>query len=71
MVRIVSELDADGEEDFSAGSELGKRTVQPIWEECQAAIMARIDKITLDELCSRAETSGFAKQLEGADNFAI
>lgn len=71
VVRIVSELDADGEEDFSAGSELGKRTVQPIWEECQAAIMARIDKITLDELCSRAETSGFAKQLEGADNFAI
>jgi Rrf2 family protein len=71
VVRIVSELDADGEEDFSAGSELGRRTVQPIWEECQAEIMARIDKITLDDLCGRAETSGFAAQLEGADNFAI
>ncbi len=71
VVRIVSELDADGEEDFSAGSELGKRTVQPIWEECQAAILERIDKITLDDLCNRAETSGFAAQLEGADNFAI
>ena len=71
VVRIVSELDAEGEEDFSAGSELGRRTVQPIWEECQEAIMAKIDKITLEDLCNRAGTSGLEAALEGADNFAI
>src|SRR3546814_11826753 len=56
VVRIVSELDADGEEAFSAGSELGRRTVQPIWDDCQAIMMAKIDKITLEDMCARAET---------------
>lgn len=71
IVRIVSELDADGEDNFLAGSDLGRRTVQPIWDECQAAVMAKVDKITLEDLCNRAETAGFSAELEGADNFAI
>src|SRR3546814_13473603 len=71
VVRIVSELDADGEEAFSAGSELGRRTVQPIWDDCQAIMMAKIDKITLEDMCARAETAGIADELEGADNFTI
>ncbi|HEY9567889.1 MAG TPA: Rrf2 family transcriptional regulator [Thalassobaculum sp.] len=71
VVRIVSELDADGEEAFSAGSELGRRAVQPIWDDCQAIMMAKIDKITLEDMCARAETAGIAAELEGADNFTI
>ena len=71
VVRIVSELDADGEDSFTAGSELGRRTVQPIWDECQASIMAKIDKITLEDMCGRAETAGLEAELEGADNFTI
>ncbi|WP_341704450.1 Rrf2 family transcriptional regulator [Ferrovibrio sp.] len=71
IVRIVTELDADGEESFLAGSELGRRTVQPIWDECQASILARIDKITMEELCARAEGAGLEAELEGADNFTI
>lgn len=70
VVRIVSELDADGDEGFAAGSDLGRRTVQPIWEECQAVLMAKVDKITLEDLCNRAEKSGLAAELETAD-FAI
>ncbi len=71
VVRIVSELDADGEEPMLAGSELGRRTVQPIWDECQVVVMERIDRITLEDLCNRAQIQGIDAPLEGADNFAI
>lgn len=67
VVRVVSELDADGEEPTSAGSELGRRTVQPLWDECQATIMARIDHVTLEDLCNRAGTVGIKQGSETAD----
>lgn len=71
IVRVVSELDADGEAPATAGSELGRRTVQPIWDECQSTIMEKIDRITLEELCNRAQSAGLPGSTETADNFAI
>src|SRR3546814_12682520 len=63
VVRIVSELDADGEEAFSAGSELGRRTVQPIWDDCQAIMMSKIDKITLEDMFARSDSAGISSDL--------
>lgn len=71
VVQIVSELDADADEATGAGSELGRRTVQPLWEECQSQIMQKIEKVTLEDLCARAQANGTAPPSEGADNFAI
>lgn len=71
VVRIVSELDADADEATGAGSELGRRTVQPVWDECQAMVLQQIDGITLEDLCNRAQTSGIDAPLDGADNFTI
>jgi len=71
VVRIVSELDADADEMVGVGSELGRQTVQPLWDECQAQIMQKIEKVTLEDLCNRAGPESTDALREGADNFAI
>ena len=43
-----------------AGSALGHRVVRPIWLELQDETMRRLDALTLDELCTRANRVGIA-----------
>ena len=59
IVRIVRGLET-GEDPITApaGSPLGHRVVRPIWLELQDETMRRLDALTLDELCSRADRAG-------------
>ena len=41
-----------------AGSRLGKDVVRPLWRELQEETMARLNTITVEELCRRARESG-------------
>ena len=61
IVRIVRGLET-GEDPITdpAGSALGHRVVRPIWLELQDETMRRLDELTLDELCSRADRAGIA-----------
>jgi Rrf2 family iron-sulfur cluster assembly transcriptional regulator len=61
IVRIVRGLET-GEDPITdpAGSALGRRVVRPIWLELQDETMRRLDELTLDELCSRADRAGIA-----------
>jgi len=58
ITRVVMSLEG-GENDLPApGSELGKRVVQPLWRTLQEEMMARMDEITVEELCLRARNEG-------------
>jgi Rrf2 family iron-sulfur cluster assembly transcriptional regulator len=61
IVRIVRGLET-GEDPITdpAGSVLGRRVVRPIWLELQDETMRRLDALTLDELCTRADRAGIA-----------
>jgi Rrf2 family protein len=61
IVRIVRGLET-GEDPITApaGSALGLRVVRPIWLEMQDETMRRLDALTLDELCTRADRAGIA-----------
>jgi Rrf2 family transcriptional regulator, iron-sulfur cluster assembly transcription factor len=59
IVRTVRHLET-GEDPISdpAGSALGHQVVRPLWIELQEETMRRLDALTLDELCARAQRAG-------------
>jgi Rrf2 family protein len=59
IVRVVRSLDG-GDDPLAedAGAELGRRVVRPLWLELQDEVMARLDNITIEDLCLRAHHEG-------------
>jgi Rrf2 family protein len=55
ITRIVRAMES-GEDPVGdpAGSELGHKVVRPLWQELQNEVMARLDAVTVEDLCLRA-----------------
>jgi Rrf2 family iron-sulfur cluster assembly transcriptional regulator len=70
IVRVVGANDTvdEGEEN---GSELGRKVVRPLWTELQSELMARLDGITIDELCNRADAAGVISEGRQHLDFSI
>ncbi len=67
VVRIVRKMET-GEEvakDISH-SELGTRVVSPLWAELQDSVMTKLDDISIDDLCTRAQQADI--ESEGHEN---
>ena len=63
IVRVVREMEADNNLiEESQGSELGYQVVRPLWRELQDGLMERLDSLTVDELCTRANQSGIVSE---------
>ena len=63
IVRVVREMEADNNLiEETQGSELGYQVVQPLWRELQDVLMKRLDSLTVDELCTRANQSGIVSE---------
>jgi Rrf2 family protein len=59
IIRIVRRLEGLSEPAAEpGGSRLGTLVVRPIWLEMQDEMMARLDRLTVDELCQRARALG-------------
>lgn len=67
VVRVVGAMDSSDDPVTSGPSELGERVIAPLWEEVQRDLMERLDRITVDDLCRRAEEAGAAAAQSGAD----
>jgi Rrf2 family protein len=57
VIRIATSFDTDAE-DLSGGSELGRQVVMPIIAALQEEVMQKLDRITIEDLCSKARESG-------------
>jgi Rrf2 family protein len=57
VVRVAAALDT-GDDNFDGGSELGRRVVVPLIASLQEDILAKLDHISIEEICQRARTSG-------------
>jgi Rrf2 family protein len=57
VVRIAMSLD-NNEESFDGGSELGRRVVMPLMATLQEEVMAKLDQISIEDICRRARASG-------------
>jgi Rrf2 family iron-sulfur cluster assembly transcriptional regulator len=75
IIRVVGAIEASEEEDLGEGtpmsSELGKKVVQPLWTELHDTIMAKLDSISIEELCRRAETAGVHSEGRERMDFSI
>ncbi len=67
VARVVANMET-GEDpaDRNGGSELSCKVVRPLWTDLREETLRRLDKVTIDDLCSRADSAGVAS--EGRDN---
>jgi Rrf2 family transcriptional regulator, iron-sulfur cluster assembly transcription factor len=70
VVRVVNTMEAD-EDALPSAAELGERIVAPIWEGISEAILARLDAVTMDDLCREAESKGIARSEPTGVDFSI
>jgi Rrf2 family protein len=72
IVRIVRTTDPEEEPTPKEnGSLLGQKVVQPLWQDLQQDVMARLDEISIDELCIRANRQGIASEGRNSLDFSI
>ncbi len=75
IIRVVGAIESAEEEDNGEGapmtSDLGKKVVQPLWSELHDTIMAKLDSITVEDLCRRAESAGVHSEGRERMDFSI
>jgi Rrf2 family transcriptional regulator, iron-sulfur cluster assembly transcription factor len=72
IVKTVRRLET-GEDPIAdpAGSALGLEVVRPLWRELEDETMARLDALTLEDLCTRAHRAGIAGPVTQGGDFEI
>ncbi len=70
VIRVAESIEDAEEEKIRPRSDLGLRIVAPLIQTMQDDVMARLDGVTIEDLCQRARASGVDAQGESAD-FAI
>lgn len=72
IIRVMgSNGEADDESDDTVGSPLGHKVVRPLWLDLQGGLLARLDEVTLDELCERAHQAGIVSEGRRNLDFSI
>jgi Rrf2 family protein len=72
IVTVVRGLDGQmADEDERATSALGEAVVQPFWDEIEAALMDRLNSVTIEVLCRRAERTGVPSEAQKGVDFVI
>jgi hypothetical protein len=71
-VRVVRGIeDAPVVDDLGPASELGAKVIGPFWTATEEDLMARLDRVTIDDLCRRAEDKGVPSEAQREVDFAI
>ncbi|HFD14837.1 MAG TPA: Rrf2 family transcriptional regulator [Rhodospirillales bacterium] len=71
IVRVLQQnVDEEGAVPHSQ-SQLGARVMAPLWASLAESMMERLDAITIEDLCRRAEQEGVESEAEPNPDFAI
>jgi len=72
IVRIVRKLEsAEDPLQEPGGSPLSERVVRPLWSELQEEFMHRLESVTMDDLCIRADRAGLQPESAVPPDFVI
>lgn len=71
IVRLLDALDARDAEDETEGSEIGQLIVRPLLGEIQQEMVARLESVTIEDLCQRAAEVGVGKAATDTPDFSI
>jgi Rrf2 family iron-sulfur cluster assembly transcriptional regulator len=67
IVRVVRDMEAGNYKiEDAPGSALGHKVVRPLWLELQGELIERLDAMSVDDLCGRADEAGIVS--EGRQN---
>jgi len=70
VLRVIEDLENEDDK-MDSISELGAKVIQPIWAEFHDEMLQRLDKITLEDLCQKAETTGVGRSSDLGVDFVI
>lgn len=70
VVRVIGQMDAD-EDATIGGAELGEQIIAPIWMKHQDELLAKLDAITMEDLCNQARDAGIGRSEDEAIDFTI
>lgn len=63
IVRAVRKMEtSDDPLQDTEGSELGLKVVRPLWLELQQEVMEHLDRVSIDELCGKADEGGIVSE---------
>ncbi len=72
IIRIVRQLEGTVDPaNETEGSDIGRNVVRPIWREMQDDMMARFDRMTIEDLCDRAREQGIQSEAAQMPDFSI
>lgn len=72
VIRVVRKMEtADDPLSEEAGSMLAHRVVRPLWLEIQEDVMARLNGLSIDDLCARANEAGIVSEGRSSLDFSI
>jgi len=72
IVRVIRAMETAGDPiDDPAGSTLGRAVVRPLWQDVQDLCMARLDDVTIDDLCRRAREAGIDREGAVVPDYSI
>lgn len=70
IVRIVAGMNSEDEEE-DTGSELGRAVLRPLWNELEEEALARLDAISVEDLCRTARKAGIDSTARKTADFNI
>jgi Rrf2 family transcriptional regulator, iron-sulfur cluster assembly transcription factor len=71
IVRVAESIEDTEHEDAAPRSELGARIVTPLIERLQEEVMARLDAVSIEDLCQRARAAGVEDASRTTADFTI
>ena len=69
VVRGIEELPA--QDSLASSSELGRRVIGPFWASTEQELMTRLDRVSIEDLCRRAEDQGVRSEAARDVDYAI
>jgi len=70
VLRVIEELEQEDDK-LDSISELGEQVIQPIWAEFHRDMLIKLDEITLEDLCTRAQQAGISRAGGDRTDFSI
>jgi DNA-binding IscR family transcriptional regulator len=72
IVRVVQGLEEPvGEDGPASESALGTRVIAPFWDEVEQDLMARLDAVSVEDLCRQAEAQTIESEGRRSFDFVI
>jgi Rrf2 family iron-sulfur cluster assembly transcriptional regulator len=72
VVRVVRGIEESAREDMPASSSaLGRRVIGPFWATTEREMMDRLDRVSIADLCDRAEDQGVVSEAQRSMDYAI